>query len=96
MTKPARKLPAETTAAIAGFRAATRDRVLNERLDEMELRFFGEIRSLRTLCDRLVSENNMLKGRVLVLEAGSRIPAERREAGFARIAACGNGGGNAR
>jgi|WetSurMetagenome_2_1015567.scaffolds.fasta_scaffold425215_2 hypothetical protein len=95
MTKPAKQHPPETTAALAGFRSATRDRVLGERIDEMEKRFSGEVRGLRAECNLLRAENAGLKIRIFALENDVRTPAARRNVMLSTVAACGNGGSDA-
>jgi hypothetical protein len=92
MTKPARKLPPKTTAAITGFMSSVRDRVLGDRIDEIEKRFSGEIRGLQAKCRLLADENGELKELVAALIGGGRTHGDRRAALAERVADCGRSG----
>jgi hypothetical protein len=91
---PAKKHPPETTAALVGFKDMIRDKAMKELLAQMEERFNGKIHGLLARCKLLETEIGALKGRTLVLESGSRTPAERAAARFGRIMACGGGDAN--
>lgn len=91
MTRPSKKLPCETSAALAAFKDATRHKAANERMDEIEKRFMGVMRGFEAKLRLLEEDNRSLKTRVLMLETGARAPGDRRKAMYNLVASCGNG-----